>query len=32
MTLGLLWGVWAVINLTVFALYGMDKRLSLIHI
>lgn len=26
MTLGLLWGVWAVINLTVFALYGVDKR------
>ena len=26
MTLGLLWGVWAAINLTVFALYGVDKR------
>ena len=26
MTLGLLWGVWVVINLTVFALYGVDKR------
>lgn len=26
MTLVLLWGVWAVINLTVFALYGVDKR------
>ena len=26
MTLGLLWGVWAAINVTVFALYGGDKR------
>ena len=26
MTLGLLWGVWAAINVTVFALYGVDKR------
>ena len=26
MTLWLLWGVWAAINLTVFALYGVDKR------
>ena len=26
MTLGLLWGRWAVINLIVFALYGVDKR------
>ena len=26
MTLGLLWGTWAAINLIVFALYGVDKR------
>ena len=26
MTLAWLWGVWALINLIVFALYGMDKR------
>ena len=26
MTLGLLWGIWAAINATVFALYGVDKR------
>lgn len=26
MTLWLLWGVWAAINLFVFALYGVDKR------
>ena len=26
MTLGLLWGIWAAINVTVFALYGVDKR------
>ena len=26
MTLGLLWGIWAAINLIVFALYGVDKR------
>lgn len=26
MTLGLLWGVWAAINVTLFALYGVDKR------
>ena len=26
MTLGLLWGIWAAINLIVFALYDVDKR------
>ncbi len=26
MTLGLLWGIWAAINVIVFALYGVDKR------
>ena len=26
MTLGLLWGIWAAINLIVFTLYGVDKR------
>lgn len=26
MTLGLLWGIWAAINMIVFALYGVDKR------
>ena len=26
MTLWLLWGIWAVINVTVFALYGVDKH------
>ena len=26
MTLGLLWGIWAAINATVFALYGVDKH------
>lgn len=24
--IGLLWGVWAAINVLVFALYGVDKR------
>ena len=26
MTLGLLWGIWAAINVIVFVLYGVDKR------
>lgn len=26
MTLQILWGVWAIINLIVFTLYGIDKR------
>ena len=26
MTLWLLWGIWAAVNLIVFALYGVDKR------
>ena len=26
MTLKLLWGIWAAINMIVFALYGVDKR------
>lgn len=26
MTIAILWGIWAVINLIVFALYGVDKR------
>lgn len=26
MTLGLLWGAWAAINVIVFSLYGVDKR------
>ncbi|MBP3523699.1 MAG: DUF1294 domain-containing protein [Clostridia bacterium] len=26
MTLKLLWGIWAAINVIVFALYGVDKR------
>lgn len=26
MTLSLLWGVWAAVNVFVFALYGVDKR------
>ena len=26
MTLAILWGIWAAINLIVFVLYGVDKR------
>ena len=26
MTLGLLWGIWAAINVIVFVLYGVEKR------